>query len=200
MADSPTGRRPCVHIFLGQRDTRWHPFRAPKDYAIQQRRALPPKPARRAHRVLRPYSSVHPRGIIREMETPRSMILRELSVPECLALLATSEFGRLAITQKALPALVPVRIQLVGDEVLVTSLVGDVVPLVARGVVALGTGTLGYGLPNEWTVEVCGFLRSSSDTDGNNSPSFNLSATNIRGWTTSSGPLDGVIIEDHPGP
>jgi hypothetical protein len=134
------------------------------------------------------------------------MILRELSASECFMLLATSTVGRLAITQNALPALVPVGIRLVGDEVLIISLVGDMVPLVARGVVALGTGNLGEGLPSEWTVEVCGFLRSGSDlaaTVGSGAEAvdcFSLSATKIRGWTTESGPIDGPFARDHLGP
>jgi len=133
------------------------------------------------------------------------MILRELSAAECFALLATSRVGRLAITQNALPALVPVGIRLVGDDVLVTSLVGDMVPLVARGVVALGTGNLGEGLSSEWTVEVCGFLRSGSDaasasTNTGSVDSFSLSATKIRGWTTESGPIDGLLSGDPPAP
>jgi len=99
-----------------------------------------------------------------------------------------------------------VGIRLVGDEVLVTSLVGDLVPLVARGVVALGTGNLGEGQSSEWTIEVCGFLRSgldgaaSQDTDTGDVESFSLSATKIRGWTTEAGPIEGLLGQDSAGP
>jgi hypothetical protein len=139
------------------------------------------------------------------MDRPRSTILRELSVPECFALLATSTLGRLAVTQNALPALVPVRIRLVGEEVLVTSLVGDTVPLAARGVVALATGNLGEGLPNEWTVEVCGFLRSDSpaltrfEAHPSSLDTYSLSATKVRGWTTAAGPVQDMEVDDREG-
>ena len=66
--------------------------------------------------------------------------LSELSVGECLALLPSVRHGHLAVTHRALPAVIPVRVTVVDEEIIVTSLLGDAVPLRARSVVALGGG------------------------------------------------------------
>jgi hypothetical protein len=122
------------------------------------------------------------------MNRVRTAVLRELSIPECLEVLATSSVGRLAITQNALPALLPVRLRLANGYVLISSLVGTSIPLVARGVAALEVGNLGEGHASEWTVEVCGFLRDDTqeklDPDDQTVATFTMSTTNIRGWGT----------------
>jgi nitroimidazol reductase NimA-like FMN-containing flavoprotein (pyridoxamine 5'-phosphate oxidase superfamily) len=117
-----------------------------------------------------------------------------LSVSECLALLATVSIGHLAVTQKALPVVVPVRIHLAGNEVEITSLLGTAIPLTAGSVVALQAGAIGEGLLSEWTVQVRGFLREISDDavmhswkgsaaiDG----AFLLSTEEINGWSPIS--------------
>jgi hypothetical protein len=117
-------------------------------------------------------------------KTP-SATLQALTDAECLTLLATSEVGRLAITQHALPALIPVRIRLVGDHVLIESLIGIAVPLAAQSVAALETGNLGEGLGRDWSVEVCGLLqrdRSAPVGDNETYDTFRLSTTILRGW------------------
>jgi hypothetical protein len=113
--------------------------------------------------------------------------LRALTEAECRGLLATSEFGRLAVTQHALPALVPVRLRLVGDYLLIASLIGGVVSLGDQFVAALETGNLSEGLGREWTVEVCGLLQRDATAsfgadEGGTDFTFRLSTTKLRGW------------------
>jgi uncharacterized protein len=117
----------------------------------------------------------------------RSAPLEALTEAECLTLLATSEIGRLAITQHALPALVPVRIRLVHDHVLIESLIGTAVPLGTQSIAALETGNLGEGLGREWSVEVCGVLQRDQSghpgiSEEETSETFRLSTTILRGW------------------
>ena len=121
----------------------------------------------------------------------RSAPLQALTEAECRTLLATSEVGRLAITQRALPALIPVRLRLVGDHVLIESLIGMAVPLATQSVAALETGNLGEGLGREWSVEVCGLLQRDVSArvgvdEGDTSDAFRLSTTIIRGWCSRS--------------
>jgi hypothetical protein len=122
------------------------------------------------------------------INTSQSKPLRALAESECLRLLATSNVGRLAITENALPALVPVQVRLEPDHVLITSLLGSAVPLRKQGVVTLETGNLGEGVGREWSVEVCGMLRreipSMPGTDeAGLVDSFRLSTKKIRGWS-----------------
>jgi hypothetical protein len=128
------------------------------------------------------------------MEYPApSATLRELSEPEYFSLLDSVTHGRLAITQKALPAIVPIRLWLLDDEVIVSPLLGRAVPLIPDSVVALQAGPLGQGLASDWSVEVRGFLREWSDTtataqaDGNRSSTerFRMTSDHVRGWSVS---------------
>jgi hypothetical protein len=105
--------------------------------------------------------------------------VRELSEPECLALLATTSTGRLGVTHRVLPAVVPVRIELLDKELSIESLLGSAIPLVGGAVVVLEAGTLGDGLLEEWAVEVWGFLKAS---DGE---TFSLSIEAMSGWHTN---------------
>lgn|GEM_PF-1104504 len=115
--------------------------------------------------------------------------LKELSRRECLEHLATVSLGCLAVTYKALPAVVPVHIYLVDNDLVVESLLGAAFPFVAGTVAALEAGTLGEGLDQEWTVEVRGFLTarcegevSGPDRHEGHSDTFWLSTTDMRGW------------------
>jgi Pyridoxamine 5'-phosphate oxidase len=125
------------------------------------------------------------------INTTRSAPLQALTEAECLTLLATSQVGRLAITQHALPALIPVRLRLAGDHVVIESLIGMAVPLATQSVAALETGNLGEGLGREWSVEVCGLLQRDSsskvgDDEGETHETFRLSTTILRGWCARS--------------
>ena len=117
--------------------------------------------------------------------------LRELSERECFTLLSSVDHGQLAITQKALPAIVPVRLWLIDEELIVSSLLGTAVPLSVDHVVALQAGPLGEGLVNDWSVEVRGFLKRWSDSteaieqDGVPRERFRVTADHVRGWSVS---------------
>jgi hypothetical protein len=128
------------------------------------------------------------------MEAILGAEVRELSIPECLDLLATATMGHLGITYKALPIVVPVRIHLADDEVAIESLLGGAIPLSAGAVVALEAGTSGEGLATEWTVEVRGFLTADNDST---SPAplaelipspgrLHLSTEEVSGWSSTS--------------
>ena len=56
--------------------------------------------------------------------------------------------GNLAVTNKALPSIVPVRIEASEDEITIESLPGRVIPLKASSVVALSVLSAGSHLPN----------------------------------------------------
>jgi hypothetical protein len=121
----------------------------------------------------------------------RSAPLPALTKAECLTLLATSEVGRLAITQHALPALIPVRVRLVHDYVLIESFIEMAVPLATPCVAALETGNLGEGHGREWSVEVCGLLHREASADAGvkgvkSNDIFRLSTTIIRGWCSTA--------------
>ncbi|HEY5271797.1 MAG TPA: pyridoxamine 5'-phosphate oxidase family protein [Acidimicrobiales bacterium] len=122
------------------------------------------------------------------INTARIKPLRALTELECLRLLATSNVGRLAITQDALPALVPVQVRLEANHLLITSLLGSAVPLHKQGVVTLETGNLGEGVGREWSVEVCGMLRREIPStlgadEAGLDDGFQLSTRKIRGWS-----------------
>lgn len=125
------------------------------------------------------------------METVRSIELRELSRLECLTLLASADHGHLAITERALPALVPVRMQLVLDEVIIEPLLSDAISLIPGCVVAMEAGTFGEGTASEWAVEVCGFLNvwrngpfTHTPDRFENTGTFTISTDRVRGWMT----------------
>jgi hypothetical protein len=85
----------------------------------------------------------------------------------------------------------PFRLRLVGDHVLIESLIGVAAPLAAQSVAALETGNLGEGLGREWSVEVCGLLQRDAsahvgDDEGETHDTFRLSTTILRGWCARS--------------
>jgi Pyridoxamine 5'-phosphate oxidase len=82
----------------------------------------------------------------------------EMSVAECLVYLGAVGTGRLAVTHRALPYVVPVHIGIVDNKVLVQSYLGDRIPLRPGVVVALEAGTFGDATLASWTVLVRGFL------------------------------------------
>ena len=121
------------------------------------------------------------------MNTTINTVPLALSRAECLGLLATVTTGRLATSRKAMPVIVPVRICLLANEVIVESLIGGAIPLSAGSVVALEAGTIGQPSPTEWTVQVCGFLvaddrRRANSADGVDGLRFRLSADALSGW------------------
>jgi hypothetical protein len=134
------------------------------------------------------------------METSPAAGLHELSLQECVALLATATVGHLAVTCGALPLVVPVRIHLVRNELAIESLLGSAIPLSAGSVAALETSLIGEGSLMMWTVEVRGFLTTQrvearvtplnlSAVDG---LGFRLSTQEVSGWSTTLPDGDGL--------
>jgi hypothetical protein len=113
-------------------------------------------------------------------------MLTELTPAECREHLRAAELGRLAITYKALPVVIPVRIAAHDGVVGITSLYGDAVPLPDGSIVALEAGTLGEGRADEWSVEIRGFLTANTLADSDrqrvNSSEFQLSTEVLAGW------------------
>ena len=103
-------------------------------------------------------------------------VLTELTPDECRKHLRAAELGRLAITYKALPVVIPVRIVAHENVVGITSLYGDAIPLPAGSIVALEAGTLGEDRADEWSVEIRGFLTVNSCSE------FQLSTEVLAGW------------------
>ena len=99
----------------------------------------------------------------RGMDESRRVGLAELTRPECLELLATATNGHLAVTHRALPVVVPVRINFVDGKLVIASLIDDVTPLVAGSIVALETGLLEVDAMMQWSVLVQGMLTVTGD-------------------------------------
>jgi len=83
--------------------------------------------------------------------------IAQLSRDECLARLAMTSIGRVAVTSQALPAVVPVNYSLVGNNIIVRTEVGG---MVARGcdgtVVAFEIDDLAADGRTGWSVLVVG--------------------------------------------
>ena len=125
------------------------------------------------------------------MDTRLEVELRELSVPECFALLATATIGHLAISHMALPLVIPVRIGLVSRELSIKSLLGKAVPLTGGTVVALEVGGIDDDSRSGWTVEIRGFLTAWNNDAGQDAKrlfatsegEFRLSTEEVSGWS-----------------
>jgi hypothetical protein len=134
------------------------------------------------------------------MKTRSQIEVRELSEPECFALLATATTGHLAITHLALPLVLPVRIGLVGKELSVKSLLGEVVPITSGAVVALEVGGISDDPQHGWIVEVRGFLVATNNGVGIDPPrqfaaanrEYRLSTDEVNGWS----PIE-IIADGH---
>ena len=120
-----------------------------------------------------------------DMKARTGFEIEQLSVEDCLTLVGSVTVGRLAISHRAIPAVVPVRVHLVDHEIVVQSLLDEVFPLLGGAVVALEVGTLGDGPTPEWVVEVRGFLSPTADDAVPRSASsgqLRLSADLVMGW------------------
>lgn len=122
------------------------------------------------------------------MESIGDVGLWELSERECLSLISSARIGYLAVSDRALPTVVPVRVCCSKDKVEVESLIGNSVPLRTGSVVVLAFGTIGSGLASEWLVEIRGWLRAVDGTTRDRfqvfpaTESFRLSIDVVSGW------------------
>ena len=95
------------------------------------------------------------------MQTQES---RELSRPECLALLPTVPFGRLVFTEGALPAVVPVVFVVDSAGLVLRTAPGSAVARVPDGsVVALQADDVDPARRSGWSVTVVGQARTVRD-------------------------------------
>jgi uncharacterized protein len=85
------------------------------------------------------------------------LALHELDRTECLALLATSNLGRLALTRRALPRIVPARYLVHNDRVVIHLSTGlDDVGWIDGEVVALQVSAFDEDQTHGWSVSVTG--------------------------------------------
>ncbi|HTX00778.1 MAG TPA: hypothetical protein VMD59_18500 [Acidimicrobiales bacterium] len=81
-----------------------------------------------------------------------------LSEEQCLEYLCSARLGHLATTSRAMPVVVPVRLEVVGAEVMLEPLIEEVGKIAGDVVVALGVGNVGAGDGAEWMVHAIGVL------------------------------------------
>jgi hypothetical protein len=90
-----------------------------------------------------------------------------LSRTECLALLATTEFGHLTLTRRALPTVVPAHYVLHEDRVLIHASTGGDPDLWKDGeIVALHVDAFDADLRAGWSVSVTGAAREATNLLG----------------------------------
>jgi len=91
----------------------------------------------------------------------------ELSRTECLALLATSDLGQLALTRRALPKVVPAHYVVRDDHVVVHISTGlDTTPWADGEIVALHVFAFSDDQRHGWSVSVTGIARGTPALDG----------------------------------
>jgi hypothetical protein len=88
-----------------------------------------------------------------------------LARDESVALLNHARLGRLTVTAKALPCVVPVIVEANGEDVVLWSPLGARVEVSSDQVVALEVGDLGDGEPGAWSVVVLGMLEDDGTPD-----------------------------------
>ncbi len=97
----------------------------------------------------------------------RDIAVRELDRAECLALLATTNVGRLALTRRALPMIVPAHYLLRNDHVVIHLSTGlDDVGWIDGEVVALQVSAFDDEHRHGWTVSVTGGAHGTSNPTG----------------------------------
>ncbi len=116
---------------------------------------------------------------------------------QCIELLRTARYGRLATTARALPTILPVAIELHEEDLSLWPLLSADVQVIPDQVVALETGDLFNFEGAAWSVVVRGMLdsnvRSGNDLDepgacGLIAPSgFRLATEFLSGWSSIGG-------------
>jgi uncharacterized protein len=137
------------------------------------------------------------------------LALRDLDHTECLALLATTNLGRLALTRRALPMIVPARYLVYDDRVVIHLSTGlDHIGWIDGEVVALQVSAFDDDQIHGWTVSITGAAHGTPDPthieDHPNAPwiprgggdLITLSTDVMRGERL--GPSDETKSVDHP--
>lgn len=87
----------------------------------------------------------------------------ELDRQQCLALLASTDRARVALSTRALPVIVPVRYRLVGAEIVIDSCTGVLAAAAAGGhIVCLQAEVVDPATSVAWSVAVTGPLRPAA--------------------------------------
>lgn len=107
-----------------------------------------------------------------------------LSEDECRRLLDTRVIGRVGLTERALPAIVPVRISVVEDSIVLEEVFAGDPPLSTGSVAALEVDSLEPDGGPSWVVEVRGILEELPGTCAGR-PRRVLSTRGISGWRCS---------------
>ncbi|MGA2805660.1 MAG: pyridoxamine 5'-phosphate oxidase family protein [Acidimicrobiales bacterium] len=109
---------------------------------------------------------------------------------ECIDLLKTVTYGRLALTASAMPSVVPVAIELSGGDAILHPLIGPHAVVHPDQVVALEAGCLDDAADRRWSVVVLGMLvvdQTEAEPGGAcASPRFRLSTEFTSGWCSGS--------------
>ena len=84
---------------------------------------------------------------------------------ECLALLGRAQFGRIALSLRAVPVVLPVRYALSGDEILFALSVGQLAAAFPRTVVTLHADGFDEDNGQRWTVFAVGHARRVEGSD-----------------------------------
>lgn len=109
---------------------------------------------------------------------------------ECIDLLKTAACGRLAMTASAMPTILPVAIEMHGEDVRLRSLLGSHVLVHPDQVVALEADNLDDVAPEQWSVVVLGMLvveEHDGEPGGScTSPRFRLKTEFVSGWRSGA--------------
>jgi hypothetical protein len=120
---------------------------------------------------------------------------------ECIDLLKTVSYGRLALTANAMPSVVPVAIELSGADAILHPLIGPHAVVHPDQVVALEAGCLDEPAHGQWSVVVLGMLvvdQTNAEPGGAGaSPRFRLSTEFTSGWCSGSPPALGNSARDN---
>jgi uncharacterized protein len=108
--------------------------------------------------------------------------LEVLSVDECLRLLARSEWGRVAVTVGALPAILPVRFLLDHDEIVFRAGDNTALSAATRGSVVAFQADGEQPDAGHWSVLATGLARHLDATES--PPAHDLT---LPSWSTSGG-------------
>lgn len=116
--------------------------------------------------------------------------LTELAREDCLALLRTAPFGRLVLTQGALPAVLPVNFVLDHAGIVIRTLPGSSIHLSDGSVVAFQADDIDPVRRTGWTVTVVGRVTSVRDAV----QQTRLAGLPLAAW--APGPRDSFVVVD----
>jgi len=119
--------------------------------------------------------------------------LETLDRSECLKLLATAPVGRIGVTIRALPTILPVNFAVVGDSIVFRTVPGTKLDAATRrAVVAFEADSYAPDRSSGWSVVVQGVCSDVADA----AERAALAATPIRAWAFDEGVADRFVRID----